>query len=60
MNFITIQIIKIVLYMILLFIRLYALLFLSVNFYYLRDNVKIIYNPKSLIAHIRQILKSVM
>lgn len=46
--------------LLLIFVRIYTLLFLSVNMYYLRDDIKIIYNPKVLIIHLKQILKTVM
>ena len=39
---------------------MYIVMFLCVNFYYLRDDVKLIYNPKTLFKCLRNIVKSVL
>lgn len=53
-----------VMYMIVTVLRIclfiYACLFCSVNFYYIRDDKDIIYNPKVLYIHLKQIIKSCM
>ena len=39
---------------------MYIVMFLCVNFYYLRDDVKLIYNPKTLYKCLQNIVKSVL
>ena len=39
---------------------MYIVMFLCVNFYYLRDDVKLIYNPKTLYKCLQNIVRSVL
>lgn len=38
----------------------YTLILVAVNFYYLRDDIKLIINPKKLYIHLKNIIKTCM
>lgn len=38
----------------------YTVLLVAVNFYYLRDDIKLIVNPKKLYIHLKNIIKTCM
>lgn len=54
-----ITLIKIIVFVVRVSLFIYSCLFCAVNFYYLRDDINLIYNPKRLYIHLKQILKTV-